>query len=204
MHDKQIKHMVDRFLGWRLPEDFRPDAGISFNPEFNVEYMATLGKPPMRHEPTGTNLLTATQAEAMVRHMVEGLPPWALTEERREFAWLIEAPGPNYLATRDVGGARFHWTADHDKALRFASRVQADGVMMAVRALDPALFAFAANLGDARLVEHMWIDLGRPVPRHGSGGGEVVSDGAGRDPRPLSDAPSNGMNPETPDPEAER
>lgn len=67
MDDAQIKHMVDRFLSWRLPENFRPDAGISFKPEFNEHTPH-----PMRHEPLGTNLFDATQAEAMVRHMVGG------------------------------------------------------------------------------------------------------------------------------------
>ena len=68
MNDAQIKHMVDRFLGWKLPKDFSPDAGISFKAEFN-EYTAH----PMRHEPIGTNLFDVTQAEAMVRYMIEGL-----------------------------------------------------------------------------------------------------------------------------------
>ena len=31
----QIKHMVDRFLQWRLPENFSPVAGISFKKTFN-------------------------------------------------------------------------------------------------------------------------------------------------------------------------
>lgn len=74
MTDEQIKYMVNRFLGWRVPENFRPDAGISFNPEYNVEYNAARGKPPARHQPSGTNLFGADQAEAMVRYMVEGLP----------------------------------------------------------------------------------------------------------------------------------
>ena len=74
MTDDQIKHMVDRFLGWKLPETFRPDAGISFEPEFNVEYNARRGRPPQRHEPIGTNLFDAREAEAMVRHMIEGMP----------------------------------------------------------------------------------------------------------------------------------
>lgn len=74
MTNEQIKHMVSRFLGWRLPEHFQPDAGISFKPEYNVEYNATRGKPPARHQPTGTNLFDASQAEAMVRYLVEGLP----------------------------------------------------------------------------------------------------------------------------------
>lgn len=73
MNEDQIKHMVNRFLGWKLPADFNPDGGISFEPEFNKEYMAREGKPPMRHEPTGTNLLDARQAEAMVRYLIEGL-----------------------------------------------------------------------------------------------------------------------------------
>lgn len=74
MNDEQIKHMVNRFLGWRLPEHFCPDAGISFKPEYNVEFNAARGKPPVRHEPIGTNLFDASQAEAMVRYMVEGMP----------------------------------------------------------------------------------------------------------------------------------
>jgi len=69
--DEQLKNMVDAFLGWRLPLDFNPDAGISFEPEFNVEYMAKQGKPPMRHTPTGTNLFDADQARAMIKYIVE-------------------------------------------------------------------------------------------------------------------------------------
>ncbi|RUU29712.1 NADAR family protein [Mesorhizobium sp. M6A.T.Ce.TU.016.01.1.1] len=69
MNEDQIKKMVDRFLTWRLPDDFNPDAGISFEKTFN-EHTAF----PRKHEPVGTNLFDATQATAMVRHMVEGLP----------------------------------------------------------------------------------------------------------------------------------
>ena len=70
MTDEQIKHMVDRFLRWRLPEHFNPDGGISFQRTFNEN--SPFG--PMKHEPVGTNLFDATQADAMVRHMLEGLP----------------------------------------------------------------------------------------------------------------------------------
>lgn len=65
----QIKRMVERFLSWRLPENFDPDGGISFTPTFNEQTAH-----PMRHEPLGTNLLDYTQAEAMVRHILEGPP----------------------------------------------------------------------------------------------------------------------------------
>ena len=72
--EEQIKHMVNRFLQWKLPENFRPDAGISFMPEFNVEYNARQGRPPQRHEPVGTTLFDATQTTEMVRFMLDGLP----------------------------------------------------------------------------------------------------------------------------------
>jgi hypothetical protein len=66
MNEDQVKHMVDRFLNWRLPNDFNPDNGISaMRPNYgpNVEWT-----------PVGTNLFSATQADAMVRHMIEGMP----------------------------------------------------------------------------------------------------------------------------------
>ena len=66
MTEDQIKHLVDRFLGWRLPKDFNPDAGISYTrPNYAPQVDAT---------PYGTNLFDATQADAMVRYMVEGIP----------------------------------------------------------------------------------------------------------------------------------
>jgi hypothetical protein len=67
--DAQINHMVNRFLSWRLPKDFQPDAGIKFDPVANAGT-----KHEYRHEPTGTNLLCADQARAMVRHMIDGMP----------------------------------------------------------------------------------------------------------------------------------
>jgi hypothetical protein len=72
MTEDQIKHMVDRFLMWKLPADFSPDGGISFDPV--VSCFGSPVKRQQRREPVGTNLLTATQAEAMVRHMLGGMP----------------------------------------------------------------------------------------------------------------------------------
>ena len=69
MTSHQIKHMVSRFLQWKLPESFNPDGGISFQREFNTHTAF-----PSKHEPVGTNLFDATQADAMVRHMIDGLP----------------------------------------------------------------------------------------------------------------------------------
>jgi hypothetical protein len=57
-----VGKMVDRFLGWKLPQDFYPDAGISF------------AAPQIAHGwPTGTNLLHAGQATEMFEHAVGNL-----------------------------------------------------------------------------------------------------------------------------------
>jgi hypothetical protein len=68
MTDEQIKAMVSRFLAWRLPENFAPDGGISFKSTFNENTPW-----PMKNEPTGTNLFNYEQAEAMIRHMMDGI-----------------------------------------------------------------------------------------------------------------------------------
>lgn len=63
-----VPEMVTRFLSWKLPKDFYPDAGISFKADYNEGTQW-----PMKHEPLGTNLFHAGQAEGMIRHML-GLP----------------------------------------------------------------------------------------------------------------------------------
>lgn len=65
--EDQIKHMVNRFLGWRIPSTFNPDAGISYTPPSYAKLGTDTG-------PTGTNIFDADQTEAMVRYMLEGLP----------------------------------------------------------------------------------------------------------------------------------
>lgn len=69
MNDAQIKHMAEQFLRWKLPENFNPDGGISFEPIGNAG-----SQYEFKREPTGTNLFDYTQAKAMVESMVEGLP----------------------------------------------------------------------------------------------------------------------------------
>lgn len=60
MTNEQIDHLVSRFLSWELPRDFNPDNGISYSQR--------------AYAPVGTNLFTASQAKAMVLHMLTGLP----------------------------------------------------------------------------------------------------------------------------------
>jgi hypothetical protein len=57
--------MVDAFLGWKLPIEFSPDAGISFDGEYGKKWGM----------PTGTNLLHAGQAQQMVEHILCGCEP---------------------------------------------------------------------------------------------------------------------------------
>lgn len=59
--------MVNRFLNWKLPENFSPDCGISF------KKMHSENGPwgPQKHEPTGTNLFDANQARAMLEYVFE-------------------------------------------------------------------------------------------------------------------------------------
>lgn len=57
-----IKRYVDRFLAWKLPGDFTPDGGITFDSS----------RVHPNHWPSGTNLLDARQAEAMLRHVLGG------------------------------------------------------------------------------------------------------------------------------------
>lgn len=89
-----------------------------------------------------------------------GAPAQPLEDRTRSnsYAWLIEAPGQFYLRASKVGSlASFSWTNDHNAALRFYSEEQADMVMMAIRSLQPELFAFGKVLRDPKPVEHGWM-----------------------------------------------
>jgi hypothetical protein len=99
MTDDQIKYMTDRFLGWKLPENFNPDAGISFKATFNEHTPY-----PMKHEPTGTNLFDANQAEAMVRYMIDGLPSQASTPPTSGQI-IMEVVSPGIVT--DANGTRY-------------------------------------------------------------------------------------------------
>ncbi len=163
MTDDQIKHMVDRFLSWKLPEHFNPDCGINFDAN------AAIKLNPRNHkfEPIGTNLFSATQADAMVRHMLEGLP--ANAETRRNdsgecpppavfadpipspvsdrTAWLCEMNGAavNY-AKINPDDYDEHWTDKVDDALQFARKIDAEN--------------YIAHYGwtHVKAVEHMWCE----------------------------------------------
>jgi hypothetical protein len=66
----QIEYMVSRFLSWKLPSPTSRPTRESASRRRSTR--TRLG--PADTSPTGTNLFDATQAEAMVRHMTEGMP----------------------------------------------------------------------------------------------------------------------------------
>ncbi len=70
-----IKIMVDKFLGWKLPEHFHPDCGIVFTKRHSIGTQFE-----SNYEPAGTNLFSASQAEEMFDHC---FPDTVEVNERR-------------------------------------------------------------------------------------------------------------------------
>lgn len=56
----KLDEAVNRFLSWQLPVDWTPDGGVQLNKEYADRYGM----------PTGTNLLDAEQARAMLKHVL--------------------------------------------------------------------------------------------------------------------------------------
>ncbi|CAB4134980.1 Phage protein (N4 Gp49/phage Sf6 gene 66) family [uncultured Caudovirales phage] len=62
--------MVNRFLAWKLPADFSPDCGISFEKEYNHDSPVGV----QYREPSGTNILDASHAKEMLEHVIQPAP----------------------------------------------------------------------------------------------------------------------------------
>lgn len=120
MRKDQINHMVDRFLMWRLPQDFSPDNGIIFDPVASRgtdhEYMRT---------PVGTNLFSAVQATAMVRHMLDGLWQPIETAPRDGTPFLCFTPSDEFSSQTGIDLIWYEphlktYTQDGDTEVPFA------------------------------------------------------------------------------------
>ena len=88
LKEEARKRIVDRFLGWSLPENFNPDCGITFEKISNMI-------------PIGTNLLDAMQAEEMVRDILGDEIEKAFTAGAKE----ERAKNANYKAVYEDGFA---------------------------------------------------------------------------------------------------
>jgi len=64
--DEAIQKLTNRFLMWRLPDNFNPDGGISFTPDYNNGT-----EEGGRHRPVGTNLFDYGQAKQMIEYLLE-------------------------------------------------------------------------------------------------------------------------------------
>ena len=64
--EELINRMVDRFLCWKLPKNFAPDCGISFNTQINGQEREW----ETSWWPVGTNLFDAAQAKEMIEWML--------------------------------------------------------------------------------------------------------------------------------------
>lgn len=89
-----VKDMVNRFLGWKLPKSFNPDCGVSFKP------MEAAGG----SWPIGTNLFTADEAKVMFEHCVRSTASSEPTKRERE----LDASLDQAIGDRD----QYHEWAD--------------------------------------------------------------------------------------------
>lgn len=118
------------------------------------------------------NAMTETLASELSDHLQHDHPATPIKASVRDFRWLIEAPGQRYLAVQRLRMSdNFVWTSDHNAALAFRSKEQAEALMMAVRQMDREfdsyqnggklswgkLFSFEPTLGNAAAVEHGWM-----------------------------------------------
>lgn len=80
-----MEALVNRFLGWKLPKTFGPDAGITFKPSNGMTREEAYERPGWW--PIGTNLLNAEEAKQMLEHLL-GTPTrtWVVAKQHPDRA----------------------------------------------------------------------------------------------------------------------
>lgn len=86
--------MVNRFLAWKLPDDFNPDGHIVL--ESSSHFLGATW-------PIGTNLFSARQARAMLEHILQ--PPAAARNDHLEAA-ALHITTANALTSEDFQAAQ--------------------------------------------------------------------------------------------------
>lgn len=174
---KVTDEMVTRFLGWKLPEDFHPDAGISFQPYFNVEWNAKHGKPPQRHEPIGTNLFTADQAKAMLEHVLAVAP--STVGASSEDAELIRLLHQRYQDSGDATARKAAWRLEELTQAPSSIGGKDGRCPTCLNALTPGAHALLTQIQDDRAILALIEEV--EALRRGVG----VTHGDGNDPAML-------------------
>lgn len=167
MTDKElIKAMVSKFLGWKLPAHFNPDAGISFTKKYNV------GTPYERnHEPVGTNLFTADQAMEMFEFCAsEAVAAWEaekLLPMQRQVAilqaalkpayifYMIEVERVGWLSGKKEGQLSF--THSVEDAITFFDKHSADVILKEFFGSEVS-YMHPTTYGRVSVTEHMWCN----------------------------------------------
>ncbi len=126
MTEAQIKHMVARFLVWKLPSSFSPDCGIEYKPL------------PSGSRPIGTNVFTTTEAEAMVRNMLaDEKPP-------REPGFYLVRFKTRY---RPYGDNAWPWTeGDHTQLARYHGHAETPWLCLGMFCREEEFEAISARL----------------------------------------------------------
>lgn len=111
--------MVDRFLSWRLPQDFSPDCGITFKPH-----------PHPNAWPIGTNLLNADQARKMLEHVLAIAPSATLfrcPSCEREWSEQTQAEPGKYETPTDAWLPMDSAPKDKRILLKWGERIECGG-----------------------------------------------------------------------------
>lgn len=96
---KVTDEMLTRFLGWPLPKDFAPDCGVSFDGRKDDDFNKN------KTWPTGTNLLNAAQARAMLEYVFHTQPQPLSLEQCKSLLrehLNVEISGDDLLLIRKV------------------------------------------------------------------------------------------------------
>lgn len=147
MENSRIDRMVTAFLSWKLPQDFSPDAGISFMPT----------KPNGYNElgwwPVGTNLLTADQARQMVTHMIDALPANDVD--------LVADAGRMLVTVCHEASRQAGWWRDIDTDERIIHRphVVGEKLMLVVSEISEAMEGHRKNLMDDKLPHRSMVEV---------------------------------------------
>lgn len=136
--------MVSRFLAWKLPENFNPDGGITFEP---IGSKGTTAE--FKREPSGTNLFDFKQAKAMLEHVLENEIPQvkvATGERLDEVIKLREGLTVkvfvSYFSNRFDGTTGWGWSVlDTDKEPQDENDIHA--METSIKQADPAILVAA-------------------------------------------------------------
>jgi hypothetical protein len=109
-----IRTLASRFCAWPLPRDFAPDGGCTFAPPAN----------PNHPWPVGTNLLTVSQAEEMLRFVLDDatVEQSSKVHDHQRTSTPVGVGETRYLITK--GGAYYRpkaqgYTRDKSEAGRY-------------------------------------------------------------------------------------